>query len=117
MIGANEIVIFGLSFGSIDYSYFDRFFRQISEGESITDDKKQYITIFTKNDNSRLGIITSLRNMGINIQRLYAQSHFQIICTSDDGEKEELDDFYLRLRQNSRAEFDEKLRYLDRIVH
>lgn len=117
LTGAEEIVIFGLSFGSIDYSYFDRFFRQISEGESITDDKKQCITIFTKNDSSRLGIITSLRNMGIDIQRLYAQSHFQIICTSEDVEKQELADFYLRLRQNSRAEFDEKLRYLDRIVH
>lgn len=94
---AREIVIFGLSFGSIDYSYFDRFFKQLSEGESVTDDRKQYITIFTKDDHSRLSIISNLRNMGINIQRLYAQSHFQIICTSDDVEKKELSDFYKRL--------------------
>jgi hypothetical protein len=98
---AKEIVIFGLSFGSIDYSYFDRFFKQISEGESISEDRKQYITIFTKDDGSRLSIITNLRNMGINIQRLYAQSHFQIICTSDDGEKKELTDFSKRLEENS----------------
>ena len=98
---AREIVIFGLSFGSIDYSYFDRFFRQISEGESITDDRKQYITVFTKDDNSRLSIISNLRNMGINIQRLYAQSYFQIICTADDGEKQELSDFYKRLEEDS----------------
>lgn len=100
LFSADEIVIFGLSFGSIDYSYFDKFFKQLSEGESITDNQKQYITIFTKDDNSRLSIITNLRNMGINIQRLYAQSHFQIICTSDDGEKNELSDFYKRLEEN-----------------
>ena len=101
LVIAREIVIFGLSFGSIDYSYFDRFFKQISEGESITDDRKQYITVFTKDDNSRLSIISNLRNMDINIQRLYAQSHFQIICTEDDGEKNELDDFYRRLEEDS----------------
>lgn len=106
LTNAEEIVIFGLSFGSIDYSYFDRFFRQITEGETITDDKKQFITVFTKDDTSRLGIIANLRNMGINIQRLYAQSHFQIICTSDDVEKQELSNFYLRLNQNSREVFD-----------
>ena len=107
---AKEIVIFGLSFGSIDYSYFDRFFRQISEGDSITDEAKQYITIFTKDDNSRLSIVSNLRNMGINIQRLYAQSHFQIICTSDDGEKKELSDFYKRLGENSLHAYEENLR-------
>lgn len=101
LAAAREIVIFGLSFGSIDYSYFDRFFKQISEGESISNDEKQYITVFTKDDSSRLGIITNMRNMGINIQRLYAQSHFQIICTADDGEKNELSDFYKRLEEDS----------------
>jgi len=98
---AKEIVIFGLSFGRIDYSYFDKFFKQISEGKSITEEKKQYITIFTKDDNSRLNIITNMRNMGVSIQRLYAQSHFQIICTADDGEKQELSDFYKRLEEDS----------------
>ena len=98
---AKEIVIFGLSFGRIDYSYFDKFFKQISEGKSITEEKKQYITIFTKDDNSRLNIITNMRNMGVSIQRLYAQSHFQIICTADDGEKNELSDFYRRLEEGS----------------
>mgnify|MGYP002860609530 CR=1 FL=1 len=117
LVEADEIVVFGLSFGSIDYSYFNRFFKQISEEESVTNGKKQYITIFTKNDSSRLSIITSLRNMGIDIQRLYAQSHFQIICTSDDGEKQELADFYLRLRQNSKEVFDENLSYIAGIVH
>lgn len=106
LTSAEEIVIFGLSFGSIDYSYFDMFFKQLSEGESIKEDKKKYITVFTKDDNSRLSIISNLRNMGINIQRLYAQSHFQIICTSDDEEKKESSDFYNRLAANSLLVYD-----------
>ena len=73
----------------------------MTEGESISEDEKKYITIFTKDDSSRLSIITNLRNMGINIQRLYAQSHFQIIYTEDDGEKNELSDFYKRLEEDS----------------
>ena len=116
LTGAKEIVIFGLSFGSIDYSYFDRFFRQISEGESISEDTKQYITIFTKDDDSRLSIVSNLRNIGINIQRLYAQSHFQIICTSDDVEKQELNDFYMRLRNNSKEADNERFRQLANMI-
>lgn len=50
--------------------------------------------------------------MGINIQRLYAQSHFQIICTSDNGEKQELNDFYMRLMENSQEADDERFRQL-----
>lgn len=114
---AREIVIFGLSFGSIDYSYFDRFFKQLSVGESIVDKKKQYITIFTKDDSSRFDIVTNMRNMGIDIQRLYAQTHFQIICTSDDVEKQELSEFYWRLKQSSKAKHNEKLKQLDSIAH
>lgn len=99
LIKAKEIVIFGLSLGSVDYSYFDAFFRRITESGSIAESEKQFITIFTLNDDSRLSLVFNLRNMGINIQRLYAQSHFQIICTEDDGEKKEMEDFYDRLKK------------------
>lgn len=102
LIKAKEIVIFGLSLGSVDYSYFDAFFRRITESGLIAENKKQYITIFTLNDDSRLSLVSNLRNMGINIQRLYAQSHFQIICTGDDGEKKELENFYARLKKFNR---------------
>lgn len=102
LIKAKEIVIFGLSLGSVDYSYFDAFFRRITEGGLIDENKKQFITIFTLNDESRLSLVSNLRNMGINIQRLYAQSHFQIICTGDDGEKKELENFYARLKKFNR---------------
>ena len=102
LIKAKEIVIFGLSLGSVDYSYFDAFFRRITESGLIAENRKQYITIFTLNDESRLSLVSNLRNMGINIQRLYAQSHFQIICTGDDGEKKELENFYARLKKFNR---------------
>ena len=101
---ANEIVVFGLSFNKIDYSYFDNFFKQLSEGNTVTGAKKQHITIFTKDNNSRLEILKLLRDMGINIQRLYSQTNFQIICTSDTVEDKELYEFYTRLSKHSRAE-------------
>ena len=109
LTNANEIVIFGLSFGNIDYSYFDRFFRSLSDGDSIREEYKKNITIFTKDDNSRLSIIGKLREMNIGIQRLYAQSHFQIICTNDEKDKSLLDDFVKRMNENSRTAYKRSL--------
>ncbi len=100
MSNAKEIVFFGLSFGKIDYSYFDRFFKSLSDGTSLENEKKKYITVFTKDDHSRLEILTRLREMNINIQRLYAQSHFQIICTDDGLDSNEFFDFQDRLYKN-----------------
>ncbi len=109
LTNAGEIVIFGLSFGNIDYSYFDRFFKSLSDGDSINEENKKNITIFTKDDNSRLSIIGKLREMNISIQRLYAQSHFQIICTNDEKDKSLLEDFIKRLHDNSRAAHERSL--------
>lgn len=116
LTNANEIVIFGLSFGNIDYSYFDRFFRNLSNGESITEESKKNITIFTKDDNSRLSIIGKLREMDISIQRLYAQSHFQIICTNDEKDKSFICGFIKRMKDNSRAEYDRSLDALSNML-
>ena len=98
---ANEVVIFGVSFGDIDYSYFDRFFKGIVAKESIKEEDKQYITIFTKDDNSRMAILRQLRKMGINMQRLYAQSKLQFICTEEDDLLEKVEAFKERLEKNS----------------
>lgn len=98
---ANEVVIFGVSFGDIDYSYFDRFFKGIVAKESIKEEDKQYITIFTKDDNSRMAILRQLRKMGINMQRLYAQSKLQFICTEEDDVQEKVEAFKERLVGNS----------------
>lgn len=109
---ANEIVFFGLSFGKIDYSYFDYLFKKIVNEERIPEAKKKYITIFTKDDNSRQGIITNLREMDINMQRLYAQSHFQIICTEDGIDSLPLKLFMERLRQNGVDAYNDNMRNL-----
>lgn len=115
LTNAQEIVIFGLSFGNIDYSYFDRFFRSLSDGDSIPEENKKNITIFTKDDKSRLGIIGKLREMKIGIQRLYAQSHFQIICTHVEEDKEKIDDFVKRMNDTSRATYERELDSLSNI--
>lgn len=109
LTNAQEIVIFGLSFGNIDYSYFDRFFKSISIGDSILEEHKKNITIFTKDDNSRLGIIGKLREMQIGIQRLYAQSHFQIICTNDERDSVLLNNFIKRMHDTSRGAYEQAL--------
>ena len=83
---SNEIVIFGLSFGQIDYTYFDSFFKSQSGSEPIPDKEKKNITIFTKDDLSRIDILNKLEDMGINRQRLYTQTHFQIIRTEDEDD-------------------------------
>lgn len=98
---ADEIVMFGLSFGRIDYSYFYNYFYNLSQIKDTPNDKKQNITIFTKDDNSRLDIISKLREMQINIQNLYAQSNFQIICTNDGLDSPKLCEFKNRITNNS----------------
>ena len=99
---SEEVVIFGLSFGNIDYTYFDRFFQSQSGREPIEEKKKKYITIFTKDENSRIGIMNRLGEMGINRQNLFTQSKFQIIRTSEEKDRVLLDDFCKRLNNNSR---------------
>ncbi len=99
---ASEIVFFGLSFGEIDYSYFQDFFNNVTSYAHYAEaekDKKR-ITIFTKDDKSRQAVISSLRKMGIDMQRLYAQSIFQIICTADGTEGEAFCSFCKRLNDN-----------------
>ncbi len=115
LTNAQEIVIFGLSFGNIDYSYFDRFFRSLSDGDSIPEENKKNITLFTKDDNSRLGLIGRLREMKIGIQRLYAQSHLQVICTNVEEDKEKIDDFVKRMEDTSRAACERELDSLSKI--
>jgi hypothetical protein len=97
LMNADEVVIFGLSFGCIDYTYFDRFFRAQSSEDRIRDDKKKNITIFTKDENSRVDILNKLKGMNVNIQNLYAQSNFQIIRTECEQDKVLLEDFCNRL--------------------
>lgn len=100
---AEEVVIFGLSFGKIDYTYFDRFFQSQSRREPIEDKKKKHITIFTKDENSRIDIMKRFGELGINRQNLYTQAKFQIIRTEDEEDKELIENFCNRLNKNSKS--------------
>ncbi len=44
--------------------------------------------------------------MKIGVQRLYAQSHFQIICTEDNKDVGLLDEFIKRMLDNSKAAYE-----------
>lgn len=96
---ASEVVIFGLSFGKIDYTYLDRFFQSQSGREPIDEKQKKHITIFTKDENSRVDVLNRLEAMGVNRQNLYTQSYFQIIRTNDDSDMNLLNEFKIRLRE------------------
>lgn len=109
---ADEIVVFGLSFGSIDYTYFDRFFKSQSGREPIEDKKKKCITIFTKDEKSRIDIMKRFSDLGINRQNLYTQSKFQIIRTSNDNDKDLIEEFCQRLKRNSKSAHNAELQAL-----
>lgn len=94
---ASEVVIFGLSFGQIDYTYFDRFFKSQSGREDIAEREKKHITIFTKDERARIGILKRLGEMDINRQNLFTQSHFQIIRTMDAADERLISEFKNRL--------------------
>ena len=113
---ASEVVIFGLSFGQIDYTYMDRFFQSQSRREPITEKEKKHITIFTKDESARLAILRRLEEMGVNRQNLFSQSHFQIIRTTDATDKRLLDDFKDRLSKQSRRAAAERAMHVARMI-
>lgn len=86
LYAANEVIFFGLSFGEIDFTYFEDFFKSQSSSDNVGN-KKKNITIVTYDENSRSDILRKLNNQGINRQRLYAQSNFQMIRTSVEDDK------------------------------
>ena len=80
---AEEVVFFGHSLGEIDYSYFRTFFKNICREENTSHDRKT-VTIFTKDESSRLAILRQLREMNKKQMGLmFNNNHFRIIRTSD----------------------------------
>ena len=82
---AQEIVVFGLSLGIIDYPYFRRLFNALgaSDSEIVPPDKKKYITIFTYDESSRMEILKQLRTLiGYDLSTLKSNCYFDIIRTS-----------------------------------
>ena len=77
MAKADEVILYGISFGEIDFIYFKSFFKHIAN-QSILDPKK-HITIFTFGKNSVESIQDSLYSMGVLIQDLKENSYFSIV--------------------------------------
>lgn len=89
---AKDIIFFGLSFGSIDFIYFKRFFQELSSGNAIEENSKQNITIVTKNDDSQFEIKDRIREMDVDVQRLFEQSHLDFIITDEKRSQERLNE-------------------------
>lgn len=97
---AKDIIFFGLSFGSIDFIYFERFFQELSSGNPIEEKSKQNITIVTKNEDSQSEIKDRIREMNVELRRLFEQSHLEFIITDEKRSQERLNDIFLQI--NSR---------------
>lgn len=83
LMEANEIILFGLSLGRIDYPYFQDFFRLLCDSEHKDRENSKKVTIITYDDFSRRQILRQLREM--NYRRtnyLFALNDVDFICTS-----------------------------------
>lgn len=100
---AKEVVFFGLSLPGIDYVYFEKFFKAQSEKEPLEDMEKKNITIFTKDENSRLNIINGLEKMGVYMHNILSRSNFKIIRTAEEKDQNMTEEFCDRLSENSKA--------------
>lgn len=84
---AKYIVFFGHSFCQIDYNmYFKDFFSKISKG----DPKNKFIRIITKDESSRQSILSKLEGL----DKLYQNTDFKVIKTSDHEDDSEFDKLY-----------------------
>lgn len=98
LMEADDITFFGHSLGYSDRQYFENFFKQIT---SHPDSKQRNITIFTKNLKSEIDIKYSLQEMTERkLSFLISTCNLKIIKT-DDYNKEELADYFKRLRRKS----------------
>ena len=85
---ANEITLFGLSMGKIDYPYFRDFFESLCSGV-VPVEQKKHITIFTYDDSSRSTILKQLRSLtGTDLMTLQGNCHFAIIRTENQCMKD-----------------------------
>lgn len=97
----DEVVFFGLSLGDIDYPYFADFFYIQSNCTSRKDSKN--ITIFTKDNYSRIQILDQLRNMnGGHTEQLLNDNDFKLIMT-DSPNQVQLKKFFDHLKKDSVA--------------
>lgn len=96
---SKEIVFFGVSFGWIDYKYFQQFFAKVSAPveEPIQERDRKIITIFTYDESDRRSIMDFLERMKVDLDYLYSQTNFEIIRTKDNQDNKKVESFLTRL--------------------
>lgn len=95
----DEVTFFGHSLGDMDYPYFKDFFFTQSNCANRNDKKR--ITIFTKDNASRLQILEQLREMnGGQTERLQNDNDFSLIMT-ENPDSAALKNYFDHLRKDS----------------
>lgn len=103
----DEVVFFGHSLGDMDYPYFRDFFFTQSHCSSRKDGKT--ITIFTKNNNSRIQLLEQLRMMNEDhMEPLRNDNEFKIIMT-DAPDKVLLKSFFDHLKSDSVKSYNDNI--------
>lgn len=97
---AKEVIFFGVSFGIIDYKYFDQFFKRVSARteEPIAESDRKSITIFTYSERDRTAILDFLVGMKVDLEYLYSQTNFNIIRTKKGIDEKKVEECLARLR-------------------
>ena len=110
---ANEVIFYGLSFGSIDFDYFANFFISLND-KLIPEKEKKHISIFTKDNVSEKDIKKRLRKAGINQMQLHSNCYLEYVYSGTSTNA--LDKFYKRLKDNSKKAHSRALHALGSIV-
>ena len=84
---ADEVIFFGLSFGEIDFHYFEDFFKNLIN-KDVALRKKKHVTLFTKDESSRKEFLFKLDSKGIKPKELFSQSDFRWIRTFPSSEED-----------------------------
>ena len=80
---ADNIIFFGLSFGEVDYAYFDEFFTRILGPDDGSTQAKR-MTFITRDEKSRLSILHNLHERtGHKVSSLISKHSVRFIRTSD----------------------------------
>lgn len=77
LLDADEIIVYGMSFGQIDGIYFKPFLEQLSS--TVTSQRKPRFTIITYDKTSAKSIQRNLRTMGLSREKLNNALEFRII--------------------------------------
>ena len=76
---ADEVVVFGHSFGRMDKTYFIDWLNLLSTGSV----PKRRVTVITHNEKSRLDVLNNIRRMDISVTKLRGRNEFNVICTDN----------------------------------